>query len=236
MRGSTTSRAPFVAVRSFSYVDRLGCRQSIVARRTHVALESEDYQRFPEAFAPVEGAAQSMAASSAATAQTPPVQLRSLATLPNTIYMARSIRLAIDSEVGRSQCGSEAGGFLIGRQWERGVQVLDVLGLPTARRGSHFIELDGGSAERFLLQFPSSMRIVGTFHSHPGASHAPSPFDIAAWATFFMWYPECRASLVLVPDLDNGWRWARPQVHAYMLRTHRRDGTVLVEPASVEVA
>jgi len=150
--------------------------------------------------------------------------------------MARSIRLTLDSEAARSQDGNESGGFLVGRAFERGVQVLDVLGLPTAKRGPRFVELDGAAAERFVAQFSSSMRIVGTFHSHPGASHAPSLLDLGAWATFYTWYPQCRASLVLVPDLEDGWPWALPTVRAYMLRTHRRDGSVVVEPASVEVA
>ena len=231
-----SSRTPLVATKSFTFVDRIGRTQTVTAGQTCVSPESEDFARFPSRFMAVDRAARSANTRSAPADTPPPVQLRAMAQLPNTVHMTRSIRLSLDSEAARSQDGHESGGFLVGRTFEHGVQVLDVLGLPSAKRGSRFIELDGEAAERFVAQFSPSTRIVGTFHTHPGASNAPSPHDLGAWAPFFTWYPECRASLLLVPELEDGWPWAHPKVHAYMLRSHRRDGSILVEPAHLEVA
>lgn len=152
--------------------------------------------------------------------------------------MSRSIRLLLDSEAARSQDGLESGGFLVGTAWERGAQVIDLLGqFLSTKRGSGWLELEGLRAKAFVAQFEPSTAIIGGWHTHPSGQIRPSPPDLTAWTDFFGFYPDCRAALIITPDAeDDRWPWAQPLIHSYMLRRHRRDGSVLVEPAAVEVA
>ncbi len=161
--------------------------------------------------------------------------LRDLPQLPNQIVIAPHTRQRLVAEAGRSRDTRECGGWLVGHAFERGVQVIDLVGqgLRTKRERSS-MELVGRLAEEFVSQFDESIHIIGCWHTHLTEDHRPSDLDLEAWRYYFEVFGEpCRAALILTPDLGSGWVWAVPRLHAWMVRRSRRETELICEPATV---
>jgi hypothetical protein len=143
--------------------------------------------------------------------------------------------------------GLEAGGFLFARptrSWERSVEILVATGTGNAQRSIDALTLDTDmwrSAEAAFAADGVDMELLGIWHCHPETRDGrPSSTDLRAWLSVLRWHEEHSRSaafsvgLIYAASEYLGDSWARPHLHAWVVRREKYSRRPVCELANVK--